>query len=1837
MPKKKDPWTYKKRKKTKKTKNKVAPTKAKTIEHSRLPDPDGVTTPIELPSNISPYNPVKKEANYPDTRFETSTTLFPAEALKENRLPSATPCEISKPSAERSRLPDPDGVSTSKGISSDTLLNFPVKMEVDHPDTRFETSTTLFPAETLKENRQPSETPCEISKPSAECARLPNPDGVSTSEGLSSDTLLNFPVKKELDHPDTRFETSTTTLFPAEAVKENHLPSETPREISKRCAEEEFISASSKKLKISSDSTPLVEQAISEDVSILEAPPKKVKIEVIDLTDESTPINPIICSPVKTSFLQNKISGRPNMSPQSNGDIRVKVEASENTCEVIANAVGAADINCDAIQTNIEQGKASENISELNADKSNVDINKSINIPLDNPFPIQVKSEKNMPIESNNNVNIDESPVVPPFDIRIQIKTEQSESNETHNKVNFENPLVAVSRHTDTATQNILLRSELNKENEDNRQVTDQVPISNAVSDYITKNAPDTVNSINHLAVNDVPIKVELEENCIESGNSTSVSNLFYDVNRTDMSSVDLPEKNNQNRTYENCESNDSYMPASSTPSVCSTEIPPDILHGTKHLSNELQTEKNINDRLSHYSINSEEARRDMVSDENKTGVDSTVNCSLPALQMMSEPEKMDFLENSCNSVKFQNYEDLSQNSCNSEKFQNYEDLSQKSTNSINKSICVVPTETFITDQLNRISISPINDGGIFDVGDSQLYKPGTFRTPLLKYLNCNTKADALQVSHLRSFLSGIINKNEISDTGSEVISDFTDSRNEFELPVAEKREELSNLQVSEKQSLNFEVEKILDKMSSWPNLKEFLNSNTNTDSNSASSQLKEFIIDGHAHNSSNDDGLDDEKRQNSSPNRFFESPSTISEYNQLSKSDSHTVDFVSPMDIECPSSLDENKQSETLKNQSMKAKELASGELFSNDFLRQILGSVKSAHSVDISKVSTTPSPSPDPVNKSKIIIDESVFQNLRQIDLFKNKLVEDVNSVPNVNEKNSDRIMKNSEISPKDFAVQSENVLKRTRDVLFNPSVTCADTVEVPPKRGKISEDASISKNNGLRKLSLDEYKKRDSRLIDSPHYQPDLYFTKQFAAESPSNSSDSSSGFSNFQQNIFTSANRQNLSLFTSSDTSLQNPNYRHMVNTSSLQDPRLARNNSRSLYKEVNSQKQLCSFNIDQTYPFQSAPEASKSSVHPSLKQKPSTSTFDTMRNSSEMLPVSELFRPTVNTVKKPHTFSEPNNIHPSDFNQRTSDKDRRIFISSPPSESRSFSISPDISDQSIQGVRSRPPLLPFPHLSDNVSPPTHHHYSSGSASRENMPKPPLPTSIPPKPPLLPTPAIVEQSFSIAPKRSPNSLPLNYKKLAASKNLPFSNQSSSEFCFVSLLSKQLIEGIGRKVINTDEVYLIIIERNIDWILGIDKESGIPRISEIGGEFKLVRDSYVNHLAHYNTYFPLLLLDCFSKISTALKAAREKEKTIRNVCKVVLCETMESYVSFTCDSFIDRSDMDNIPKDGHIVLVKFSTKPTGNVKMLGYVCSSGLRNYSHNHDYGHEILRFVNTNNRSDLMKIKITFSIVFAIPGINLDAPIQVIKLTSIKKALMLNNALMKLKGSPLCDILLSPRNHNIKSVALPRRQDTNAMTTVVQEIVQTFPSSPQLIILKSAPFTDSFLAIVQIVEEMLKFNIPGKILVCVRAEVLNQMGMNLIETSSNVVIINREKENLHKRLESRTLDEMVKHYKSALDITEEKAKIRVFEEAEVLLVVTGTCFYEDVQCLAKDLTYCIIHDAQSFTEPESLLPLLYGIRHLLLFGDPDESCHVSSKCAARLGYNKSLFHRAYNLC
>ncbi|GIY01399.1 uncharacterized protein CEXT_133411 [Caerostris extrusa] len=435
------------------------------------------------------------------------------------------------------------------------------------------------------------------------------------------------------------------------------------------------------------------------------------------------------------------------------------------------------------------------------------------------------------------------------------------------------------------------------------------------------------------------------------------------------------------------------------------------------------------------------------------------------------------------------------------------------------------------------------------------------------------------------------------------------------------------------------------------------------------------------------------------------------------------------------------------------------------------------------------------------------------------------------------------------------------------------------------------------------------------------------------------------------------------------------------------------------------------------------------------------------------------------------------------------------------------------------------------------------------------------------------------------------------------------------FLNLISPSLRADIGKNMIDTNDMYLIIIEWSIDWML----DSVAPPFLSV---CRHIQNTYNDPLEYYNTYFPLLLLKCWHKISVAL---RDKPSKGDLCCKIVNFESKQNYINVMCDSVIRVSDLELLPKDGYVVQVKFGTLPRGSLKMLGYICSAFQRTYSPKYDHRHETLKMISPADRVNLLKIKLSFFVVFSSQDINLELPIQLTKLVNIKKYLIQNDALKKLCASPLCDTVVNPLRNQVRTFKLPPRHDSEGMNTLVQAMVQSVDElTPQItVIIKSTLFTDTFVAVVKIMNEVLKLKSPAKMLVCVRPDTLSKMAINLVQTSCDMVILNREREILDKSLHGYILENKMRKY------PQEIAKETVLQKCNVILAVTSSCFYEDVKCMAPNLKYCILYEASTFSEPECVVPLLYKIQHLFLIGDPLVPNNVSQRTVG-------LFHRAYNV-
>ncbi|GBM00201.1 hypothetical protein AVEN_32564-1 [Araneus ventricosus] len=560
-----------------------------------------------------------------------------------------------------------------------------------------------------------------------------------------------------------------------------------------------------------------------------------------------------------------------------------------------------------------------------------------------------------------------------------------------------------------------------------------------------------------------------------------------------------------------------------------------------------------------------------------------------------------------------------------------------------NKITGVVSSEKLITNLLNDISISPITNGGIFDCGDLQFYEQGTFRTPLLKYLNCNLKVDVHAMSHALPLLNNLIKDKEqinlidLEDNCLATIcllplDDNKLTETPSNLPMEAKknsvpmfsndflRQILFNTKSKEKPD---DIADISSPMN--PSIDSAVKSNIVIDDSGFKNRLKNT----QAKNMNSTSNANEKNSESTikNPENFSKS---------LSMSNENGFKRTQGVLFDPPSTF-----SNGFKNPLKKVKISEATSLFKSGSLRAISYEedrgtrimdnpcYQPHHHLGKHLTSHFPSNSSDPPGPSNsernIFTPPGVYSGFQ--NSLQNKQAENMTSISDAHEKNSKSSTKNPENFSKSLSMSNENSFKRTQGVLFDPPSTFSNGFKNPMKKVKISEAASLFKSGSLRTISYEE--DRGTRIMDNPCYQPDHHHLgKYLTSHFHSNSSDPSPGPFNTEKNICTSpGNRQNRSLLICSDTSLQNPGYRHMVNANYLRDPRLARYGLPTFIKDRNSQKQLGSSNMSQTYLLHIVPEAKKSTVHSHVKQTPSVSTFYAARNSSRTLSPAEPFSRT----------------------------------------------------------------------------------------------------------------------------------------------------------------------------------------------------------------------------------------------------------------------------------------------------------------------------------------------------------------------------------------------------------------------------------------------------------------------------------------------------------------------------------------------------------------------------------------------------------------------------------
>ncbi|GFT68775.1 uncharacterized protein NPIL_181681 [Nephila pilipes] len=881
---------------------------------------------------------------------------------------------------------------------------------------------------------------------------------------------------------------------------------------------------------------------------------------------------------------------------------------------------------------------------------------------------------------------------------------------------------------------------------------------------------------------------------------------------------------------------------------------------------------------------------------------------------------------------------------------------------------------------------------------------------------------------------------------------------------------------------------------------------------------------------------------------------------------------------------------------------------------------------SIKISSLSSKSSPIGcvnSPISKLALL---KIINNVKETDSSIDKSIMNeqtadslygLSSVKNLSEFPSEKIKYNAETLHSDLS--NENFLNRNntnvRSSISHSASVQGDIFQTPLKRMKPSpkmDDVPINKDSKVKKLNLEEYRKKNRLNLHDPRIR-----TRQLSTEDSLSPPVSSPYF--ISNNLPTDSP-------TGSYSPSITPNYPVSARTMYIPLNTCLSDDAQGFSPTSNSSPRNFDISKNFDYPQNTNPTFKSYSYSPVITTNYSRTlnsvTAFTSNDPSQNYPTAgPLIAEDIDYRKSISTLSHYHNVYPINAAQNVCGTE---VLDSNASISSTLVSSPQVTTNYAQSCHATTGM-------------TINQLLSNRNSEKELFKPINTLRTGDKfAPLNPT----SQNVRFCSQQFSNSEPSNKSVTSRKTLLPTPRVSNTshlhiqtskpDLNFVCLLPPNLKFDIGEHYIHTNDVYFIIIEWNINSILSLNNKT-IPDI-----KFSHVRNIYDNPLQYYNTYFPLLLLECWAKIYIALKA-RDRKDRFDFYFKILNYEQKQTYVSITCDSVIRTSDLDNIPKDGNIILVQFASRPNGNVKMLGYVYFSAARAFSPKHDRHHETMKFLSTNDHKKLTKIKISFYIVFSGNSIDEQKPIQIAKLTSIKKTLVQNDALIGLSKSCLCNNVLDPLANGVRAITLPKRQDKVEMRVVIQQITQSMNSAiPQMVVLRATPFTDSHLAVVHLVNMIQETNTSAKILVCVKQESINPIGRNLLQSCKNLIVINRDRESLHKELEGRNFDLVWNLLKNETGLPEVEAKAHVLRESNMILAVTRACFYEDIQSFTKDLMYCIMHDAHSFTEPESVLPLMYGIRHVFLIGNPEEACVVRSKAAIGYDYNKSLFHRIYSV-
>lgn len=471
---------------------------------------------------------------------------------------------------------------------------------------------------------------------------------------------------------------------------------------------------------------------------------------------------------------------------------------------------------------------------------------------------------------------------------------------------------------------------------------------------------------------------------------------------------------------------------------------------------------------------------------------------------------------------------------------------------------------------------------------------------------------------------------------------------------------------------------------------------------------------------------------------------------------------------------------------------------------------------------------------------------------------------------------------------------------------------------------------------------------------------------------------------------------------------------------------------------------------------------------------------------------------------------------------------------------------------------------------------------------------------------------------------------------------------------LVPDHLKSSVGRETIETQNVRLLMLEWNVDWLMQQQQFQDPPPICKI---LKKVARSYESFEDYYNTYFPLMLLDTWERIYVSWTHLNQ---TSPYSCQIASYSVKNHYVSVECQTVFntDAHPKGVFPDEGSILMIKYSTKSNDYcLKILGYVTHVKTRHFNSVTDS--KIFSSLSSQKvvkPEALQILTLTFMGAYNSEDIDKRQPIRIHVLCNVKPTLKQNDAMLHINKSPLQKSILNPIVDGLRSLKLiARNSSSEEVNDCVRDITKGILSPhplPLLTVVCAKPESDRLNIIPQLIEKM-KITYKTKVLLCVRTvRALGDIAANIcLNQSLKLVIINKRCDT-NPQFQKYLLDELAgAELRKAEDKPGEKVHVKnevylkikkqILSEGDVVLSLIRNSHddflydtFIEKECIAQ--MCCIIDEANLCTEPETLIPILHGVSKLILIGDPDYSAKVLSKTAGVYDYNKSFFQRAYEL-